>query len=814
MHTPDRCIPERKLDTSELARPVQGEPMGIRVEECLEGGFEARFRLALSGLAHTQEDPGCEQRDAWAVNVLHGLFRGLADDETIEFNYAWRRGNAATRRFSWQVGGTTKAESREAALCGAQDLSQGLEMALGNSAGGLEFSPQTGSWARPGQLLRWRYVMQPLGLVVPADRANTMGYTAVRAGRQRVVLGFPAGGERGQFDSILRAGSVNDATLGLTVQIEPMRLPAQSLEILRVALNNLWATGAGQLRLETTGARYTSNDAVIAHTFRQLQHWINDPRGYRVRCVLHAEQALPPVLVEAIGRELFHGMPVTLTSTSDGNTAAVESERDLDTVRLNQCFARECGDPPSLLPSTRALEEIGTRRIYSAVPENLPEAGVMLGYCGSSRRRSTVRLPDTVRDRHCYIMGATGTGKSTLMLHMMAEDMQQGKGVCLIDPHGDLFEQTFSAVPTWRADDVVLLDLADSQWPVGLNFLECDGENRPVQEGFVVNEMMTIFRRLYGDVPESLGPVFETYMRNAMLLVMGNQHQPASLLDVVRIFEDKSFRAQAKKSCRNPMVVSFWSEQAEKAGGEMSLENVAPYITSKLNQFTHNALLRPIIGQRKSTINLRKCMDDGRIVLVNLAKGHLGELDMRLLGMLLVGKLFSAALGRVSMPASQRRPFHVYVDEFQNIMTPTIVGLLSEARKFGLSITMANQHFAQLSGKHGDGVADAVLGNVATMLLFRMGPKDAERMETYTRPLLNAHDLQSLPDHHVACRMVNGNELVRPFVFSTTPPSPLTVEANVQWEMVERIRCRSRRQYAQRRECIEEQIMRGWAGAS
>ena len=238
---------------------------------------------------------------------------------------------------------------------------------------------------------------------------------------------------------------------------------------------------------------------------------------------------------------------------------------------------------------------------------------------------------------------------------------------------------------------------------------------------------------------------------------------------------------------------------------------MAPYITCKLNQFTHNALLRPIIGQSKSTIDFRKSMDSGKIILVNLAKGILGDFDARLLGMLLIGKIFNAALGRVSFRREDRMPFYLYVDEFQNLATPTIVALLSEARKFGLSLTMANQHLGQLSeDKQQSGITDAILGNVATMLFFRMGPKDAENLETYTMPYLNAHDLQHLPDHHVACRMLNNNVPVPSFVFKTQAVLANKLSEEDQQQIYRNIRRRTRRIFSRKREVVEWKIANEW----
>jgi hypothetical protein len=422
-----------------------------------------------------------------------------------------------------------------------------------------------------------------------------------------------------------------------------------------------------------------------------------------------------------------------------------------------------------------------------------------------------VRLSPSDRSRHCYVIGATGTGKSTLLNNMLVQDIERGEGMCLIDPHGDLYHQVLGSIPEKRAKDVILLDICDFDHAIGLNFMECEGPYKAMQMNFIVNEMLMIFSKLY-DMKVVGGPMFEMYMRNAMLLVMDNDIRKATLLDVVRVFEDDEFRRCAKSQCKDPMVVRFWDSQAEKAGGEASLKNMVPYITSKLNQFTHNALLRPIIGQATSTINFRGIMDNGQILLVNLSKGLLGELDVQLIGMLLIGKIFKAAMSRIDIKQEKRRPFYFFVDEFQNFMTPTIATLLSEARKFGLCLTLANQNLGQLSVNGKDsGVMEAVLGNVATTLFFRMGPKDASELESYTAPYLDSHGMQYLPDHHVVCRMLNRNVPSTPFVFSTLPPQSSTAPLETQERIVAGIRRRCREQYAVRREHIESEIMKCWA---
>jgi hypothetical protein len=266
------------------------------------------------------------------------------------------------------------------------------------------------------------------------------------------------------------------------------------------------------------------------------------------------------------------------------------------------------------------------------------------------------------------------------------------------------------------------------------------------------------------------GPVFEQYMRGALLLALDNEIPGATLMDIPLLFEDKDYRMWLLEHCRNSHVVKFWRNQAERTMGEYSLANMAPYITSKLNQFTTNALLRPIIGQSRSTIDFREVIDSRKVLLVNLSKGRVGELDSRLLGMLILGKIFKAAISRVEIDADRRIPFYLYIDEAGNFVTDTVAYLLSESRKFGLSLTLANQNLSQLESHYGrQSILDSVLTNAGNFLLFRTGISDAGRVEALVHPELKAEDLQELADYHASARLFLESRLCRPFVLRTLP---------------------------------------------
>lgn len=395
-------------------------------------------------------------------------------------------------------------------------------------------------------------------------------------------------------------------------------------------------------------------------------------------------------------------------------------------------------------------------------PTNLPQEGVVLGECEYRGKKSLVRIKDNDRQRHVYVIGQTGSGKSYTMGNMVVQDILNGEGCCIIDPHGSLIDEyVLPNVPKERADDVVYFDPSDLERPMGLNLMEYD-PRYPEQKTFVINEMIAIFDKLY-DLKATGGPMFEQYMRNAMQLVMDDPESGSTLLEIPRVLSDDNFRKYKLSKTKNMVVKRFWEEEAEKAGGEASLANMVPYITSKLNTFISNDYMRPIIAQQKSGFNFRKIMDEGKIFLINLSKGRIGDLNAELLGLVFVGKLLMASLSRVDMPESERKPFYLYIDEFQNYITESIAVILSEARKYKLCLNMAHQYVGQLVKDNDTTVKDAVFGNVGTIMAFRVGVEDAELFAKQFEPVFNEFDVMNVEKHTFNLKLLIDNAHARPF---------------------------------------------------
>ncbi len=402
-------------------------------------------------------------------------------------------------------------------------------------------------------------------------------------------------------------------------------------------------------------------------------------------------------------------------------------------------------------------------------PTTMPVTGTLLGINHHRNVSRDIFITAEDRLRHFYIIGQTGTGKTTLMKNMIVQDILRGDGVCMIDPHGTDIEDVLGSVPPERADDVIYFDPAQMDNPVGLNMLEFDPA-KPEQKTFVVNELFSIFQKLYGGNPESMGPMFEQYFRNATLLVMEDPESGNTLMDISRVMADAKYRRMKLEKATNPVVVQFWREIATKAGGEASLENIVPYIVSKFDVFTANDYMRPIIGQQKSAFNFRKIMDEKKILLINLSKGRLGEINANLIGMIVVGKILMAALSRVDDPTKGFAPFYLHMDEFQNVSTNAISAILSEARKYKLGLTIAHQFIAQLD----QNIKDAVFGNVGSMAAFRVGPEDAQFLEQQFLPTFNASDLMNVPNHNAYVRILANGTPTKPF--SIAPNAPRQID--------------------------------------
>ena len=417
-------------------------------------------------------------------------------------------------------------------------------------------------------------------------------------------------------------------------------------------------------------------------------------------------------------------------------------------------------------------------------------------YFGRTDFRNTDRLfgiKRSDRRQHTYVIGKTGSGKSAMLHNMIVQDIANGEGVCVVDPHGELVESVLEKIPEERLKDVVYFNPADSDFHMGFNVLEVTD---PKYKNLVSSGLMGIFTKIWAGVWSAR---MEYILNNAILALID---MPGStLLGINRILVDKDYRQKVIENVKDPVVRAFWVHEYEQWKDQFRNEAIAP-IQNKVGQFLSTDVIRNIVGQSKSTINLFDIMNEGKIFLVNVAKGRIGEDNSALLGGMLITKLQLSAMERVRIPEEERVDFYLYVDEFQNFATDSFANILSEARKYRLNLILAHQYIGQLETDVSTKVRDAVFGNVGTMIVFRVGAADAEFLEKEFEPEFLIQDIVNLPNYHVYLKLMVNGVASRPFSARTLPPFKVAVEPGI----VERIIDESRKRYARPRWAVEEEI--------
>lgn len=419
-----------------------------------------------------------------------------------------------------------------------------------------------------------------------------------------------------------------------------------------------------------------------------------------------------------------------------------------------------------------------------------------------------VFMAEKDRRVHVYIVGQTGTGKTTLLKTMILEDMQAGRGLAVIDPHGDLFHELLELVPRRRIQDVVVLDPTDTQYPIGLNVLE---HSQPEEKYFIAREMRSVLERLLEDqyggyAAEFAGPVFYQHVQRSLLLVMSNPKDPGTLLEFYEVYQREGFWRKWDSDQLTDPLLRRWLDflrNFDPTKRDSNGLSWGEFLSSKFEDFVFDPKLRLIFGQKRSTFNLRQIMDEGKILLVNLAKGELAEANSRFLGMLLMARLLSVAMSRVYLAPEKRRPFYLYVDEFQNLATDSFTLLLSEARKFGVGLVLANQFLSQIRDPR---ITRAIFGNVGTLISFRVSQEDAQLLEPYFAPLAGASHLTDLPNWHACMRTTVEGQVTAPFTLRTIVPgiSPDPSVARL-------VRITSQQRYGRPRAVVEEEIRQSLA---
>lgn len=417
------------------------------------------------------------------------------------------------------------------------------------------------------------------------------------------------------------------------------------------------------------------------------------------------------------------------------------------------------------LPSAETPNILWLSAKQAGAPINMPREGLILGHNTYRGEDTVVRIKPDDRRRHVYIIGKSGTGKSVLIANMALQDIEAGRGVCVIDPHGDLVDTVLSYVPESRSRDVIYFDPSDAERPMGLNMLEYKDDS---QKDFAVQDMIRIFEKLFP--PEVIGPMFEHNMRNVMLTLMADKEHPGTIVDIPRMFTDPEFQKYKVSKLVDPNVRSFWEQEMAKTS-DFHKSEMLGYLISKVGRFVENEMLRNIIGQHRSAFDFRDVMDNKKILLINLAKGKTGEVNSALLGLIIVSKLQMAAMTRASLPEAERSDFYLYIDEFQNFVTDSIATILSEARKYRLDLIISHQYIGQLVDAKGNTqIKDAVFGNVGTIISFKIGVEDAETIAKEFAPVFNEYDCINIDKYQAYVKLLIDNASAKPFQMTTYPP--------------------------------------------
>jgi len=674
---------------------------------------------------------------------------------------------------------------------------------------------------------------------VPVGFQVQIGQTRPRTDSTKVFHVFPYVCSFSRFNSLFKLLLHQDAPIALSCRLRPTSLTPQEEEFFeqQIFLCEKHAQVSLQENLrDLASLRPTLQEQarVHQHLLVRMLHGLKDAAALLNVQVASSGQ-ISQSLIDAFGHALSE--PAGIASAEKDGSAGRHLSGGYEVVELSENLeARSAfnrldvyrspheGTPPAAerllhlfdasqaamalrFPPATADPPVGVEarrwRILPP-PARLPEVGLHVAKSVTGGEPQPIRISPEDRLRHIYIVGQTGTGKTTMLQTMIQSDIRDGRGVCVIDPHGDLFRKIITAMPKERLDDVVILDPADVEFPVGLNVLACRDET---ERHMVVHNIVGVIQRLLedeygGQAAGMAGPIFYQHMRMNLLLVMSDPDQPGTLLDFYRVFMDKGYwKRWVPLKIHDPQL-ELWVENSLSRAQYLTVpsDNVplGQWIASKFEEFVFDPRLRNMFGQRQSTINIREIMDSGKILLVNLAKGELSAVAARFLGMIVLAELQRAAMSRVNLPLESRRPFFVYVDEFQSLATLNFVTMLSEGRKFGLGMVLANQFIGQVENKR---IVDSIFGNVGTLVCFRLGQVDAEFLEKYVKPAFSQSDLTNLPNWISTMSTLINGQTVPPFSVETT-----LIHTPFDAQRAEEVKIRSREKYARPRTVVEEEL--------
>jgi hypothetical protein len=788
----------------QLVRSPRPDAPGIGVRQVeTSGAYEACFSVELATVAsravedsyrRADDASGLSRNEIARQRAMNALISSLGPSDAVSILYELLRhpGGAANLRI--RIHGQTTDADLVRCVDRARSLFDDIGIAMAAGGGEFGFKPlpepidtRERAWANALRLL-------PASVEIHDRRLRSPGFEA-HAQSKRVRLPLPPFASLSYVTALVPSLLAAPYAVEVAVRLTRASFNPGQLELLKAAMETLLD---GDLRDAALIGAAPMPGPVGSKLFTQIREmmepWFARADGTQLDLVLQSDHAIPEVLIRLVGGEILQGRPFYARPVDRDWMEAVDAD-------LSQLNLHSNAFPP-VLPSPASLAMLGFPRHFPPVRIDVPDKGITLGDIPMPFTDTEVRLADADRSQHCYVIGTSGTGKSSLLLQMIQQDMMAHKGVAVIDANGDLYRQAMEAVPASRRNDVVLMDFTDREHFIGLNFLERSDRTSEFERNFIIHELTEIMWRMYGKYnPQAMGPAFFQYMRNTVALTMEDPLGDRTLLDVPSVLADATLRNLLIAECKDESVRDFWLGIAAKTTHEYALANMIPYVTNKFSEFTQNELVRLIVGQSRSTVNFREVMDRKKILLVNIAKGQLSETDSRFLGMVVTGRIFGAALSRANVPPSRRPPFYLYLDEFQNYTSNTLIQMLAESRKYGLCITAAHQNLGQLPEE----LAESVLSNTGSRIFMRVGTPDAQRLAPFVSPHYSAQDLISLPDRHAIARIKVNNVPSPMFVMRTRPLAATAKKRGTDVDHDELVK-RSRAKYCRPADEVRRQI--------
>lgn len=783
----------------------------FRIEPSRECGWRGFFAIALQSIGVATHGPGGErefvQRQLGKQAELIGTFFSLGSNAALEMRISKRAsaGNSSKPVLEVMLRGRVSASSEQEAQTGISDLFSSVWPSLVSVSDDYhwdlvqsaeEYSAAFGQDYEHHVAIARREVV--LHLDVIAGLTRPIGFIGQPPERKEssdpsVCFIAPFRNSSSTFEYLFRVLLMQPAACALSVAIEPARIGAGELAFLSSQIQQCeryqQLPNEGHVsHPQWFSPPFRSHAATVLRVLERSLFTLTDD-AFAVRIQLASAARIGTGLIDAVGGAITHTPAAPQSGFFEGAGDPSMSggydwyeAADLDQLAAASTNLRDIDFTP-WCPSVLADEAKRLRYLmgahesaaafrlpvpiqgrfpgvetmlsrYVVADVDLPEEGLLLGYNERLGTKSEVRLAPDDRQRHCYLIGQTGTGKTTLLHNLIMQDIRAGRGVCLLDPHGDLVSRVLAELPPERAADVIHYDPADPNCPIALNLFDCSDE---ADRDRAINHLLEMFAAFY-NMREAGGPLFELYFRQTAKLLTDVPGAPGTLLDFQRIFADTSFRAAKIAACRDTETREFW-RIAERRTGDNHLDNISFYITSKLTRFVNDVFIRRLIERPKSSVDFLKAMDRRKIVLLNLQKGVLGNLNCSMLGALWISLLERATFRRLKMRSGDHLEFNLYVDEFQQFAFDSFIALLAEARKFGLNIMIANQYLDQMP----DPVLSAVVGNVGTMIVLRIGPRDAEKLRNLFAPTIQMHDLLLLPNHQAYVKTLIHGQAELPF---------------------------------------------------